>query len=52
MKEAIIAKEHVSAVEPKIFFMDMRAHGKDFDKYYEQAKNACNQADIAGKHVV
>ncbi len=39
MKEAIIAKEHVPTVEPKIFFMDMRAHGKDFDKYYEQAKN-------------
>ena len=38
MKEAIIAKEHVSTVEPTIFFMDMRAHGKDFDKYYDRAK--------------
>lgn len=40
MKEAIIAKEHVSTVEPTIFFMDIRAHGKDFDKYYDKAKDA------------
>ena len=39
MKEAIIAKEHVSTVEPTIFFMDIRAHGKDFDKYYDKAKD-------------
>lgn len=38
MKEATIAKEHVPEVEPTIFFMDLRAHGKDFDKYYERAK--------------
>ena len=38
MKEAIIAREHVSTVEPTIFYMDMRAHGKDFDKYYDRAK--------------
>jgi heterodisulfide reductase subunit A len=37
MKEAIIAREHVSTVEPTIFYMDMRAYGKDFDKYYEKA---------------
>ena len=40
MKEAIIAKEHVSTVEPTIFFMDIRAHGKDFDKYYDKAKDS------------
>jgi len=39
IKEAIIAKEHVKTVEPTIFFMDMRAYGKDFDKYYERAKD-------------
>ncbi len=38
MKEAIIAREHVDSVEPTIFFMDLRAHGKDFEKYYERAK--------------
>ncbi|MDA3885418.1 MAG: FAD-dependent oxidoreductase [Candidatus Delongbacteria bacterium] len=40
MKEAIIAKEHVAAVEPTIFYMDIRAYGKDFDKYYDKAKEA------------
>lgn len=40
MKEAIIAKEHVSSVEPTIFYMDIRAYGKDFDKYYDKAKEA------------
>lgn len=39
MKEAIIAKEHVSTVEPTIFYMDIRAHGKDFDKYYDKAED-------------
>ena len=40
IKEAVIAKEHVGGdLEPTIFFMDMRAHGKDFDKYYERARD-------------
>ena len=39
IKEAVIAKEHVKDIEPTIFFMDIRAHGKDFDKYYERAIN-------------
>ncbi len=38
IKEAIIAKEHLKEVEATIFFMDIRAYGKDFDKYYERAK--------------
>ena len=37
-KEAIICKEHLPFVEPTIFFMDVRAHGKGFDAYYERAK--------------
>ncbi len=37
-KEAIIAKEHEKQIEPTIFFMDMRAFGKDFDKYYQRAQ--------------
>ncbi len=37
-KEAIIAKEHVGFVKPTIFYMDVRAHGKGFDLYYERAK--------------
>jgi heterodisulfide reductase subunit A-like polyferredoxin len=38
IKEAVIAKEHHHDVEPNIFYMDIRAHGKDFDAYYERAK--------------
>ena len=37
-KEAVIAKEHANQVNPTIFYMDMRAYGKDFDKYIERAK--------------
>jgi len=38
IKETIIAKEHVPGVETTVFFLDIRAFGKDFDKYYEMAK--------------
>jgi heterodisulfide reductase subunit A2 len=37
-KQAIIAKEHVPTIEPAIFFIDIRAQGKGFDRYYERAK--------------
>lgn len=38
-KEAIIAKEHLQQIEVTIFFIDIRAHGKDFDRYIERAKS-------------
>ncbi len=38
-KQAIIAKEHDKHIQPSIFYMEMRAFGKDFDKYVERAKN-------------
>jgi len=39
IKEAVIAKEHLGPeFEPTIFFMDMRTHGKEFEKYYTRAK--------------
>jgi len=38
-KEAIIAKEHLPGVDTHIYFMDMRSFGKDFEKYYDRAKN-------------
>ncbi len=38
-KEAIIAKEHDNAIEPTIFYMDVRAFGKNFETYYERAKS-------------
>lgn len=36
-KEALITQEHAPGTETTIFFMDQRAYGKDFDKYYEKA---------------
>jgi heterodisulfide reductase subunit A len=39
IKQAVIAKEHSRELEPTIFFMDIRAFGKDFDKYYERAES-------------
>ncbi len=38
-KEAIIAREHDRAIEPTIFFIDMRAYGKGFDAYFERARH-------------
>ena len=38
-KQAVIAKEHDPEVEPTIFFIDMRAQGKGFDRYYERARD-------------
>ncbi len=40
IKEAVIAKEHSETpLDVTIFYMDMRTYGKDFEKYYERAKN-------------
>ncbi len=39
IKEAMIAKEHYPAVNPTVFYMDIRAFGKEFDYYYERAKD-------------
>lgn len=39
IKEAVIAKEHSKDdLDAAIFFMDMRTYGKDFEKYYNRAK--------------
>ena len=37
-KEAFIAREHDSSIEPTIFYIDMRSFGKNFDDYVERAK--------------
>ena len=39
VKEAIIAKEHAGAdMDCAVFYMDMRTHGKDFERYYKTAR--------------
>jgi heterodisulfide reductase subunit A-like polyferredoxin len=39
-KEAVIAKEHTGgALDTHVYFMDMRSYGRDFDRYYERARD-------------
>ncbi|MBE0415034.1 MAG: CoB--CoM heterodisulfide reductase iron-sulfur subunit A family protein [Dehalococcoidia bacterium] len=38
LKEAILAKEKDPELDAEIFFMDLRAFGKGYYRYYEQAK--------------
>jgi len=37
-KQSLLAKEHMEGLDAAIFFMDIRAQGKGFDRYYERAK--------------
>jgi len=37
-KEAILAKEHEPDLDVTVFFLDLRAFGKDFDRYCDRAK--------------
>jgi heterodisulfide reductase subunit A-like polyferredoxin len=40
IKQAVIAKEHAkNKLETAIFFMDMRTFGKDFERYYDRARD-------------
>ncbi|MGC8718797.1 MAG: NAD(P)-binding protein [Thermodesulforhabdaceae bacterium] len=39
MKQAMVAKDHDPEIEATIFFIDVRAMGKGFERYYERAKN-------------
>ena len=39
IKEAVIAKEHSGGdLDCAIFYMDMRTHGKEFERYYDAAR--------------
>lgn len=47
-KEAVIAKEHQPGLDCTIFYIDERAHGKNFDRYYENAKKKSGVKYIRG----
>ncbi len=50
VKEAMLAKEHSKEpLDTAIFFMDIRTHGKDFEKYYNRAKNESGVRFIKSK---
>ncbi len=39
IKEAMLAKEHAThELDTAIFYIDIRSHGKDFEKFYNRAK--------------
>ncbi len=38
-KQAIITREHDLRIKPTIFYNDIRAFGKGFERYYESARN-------------
>jgi len=41
-KQAMITKEHDPNIETTIFHIDIRAHGKGFDRFYERSKTQNN----------
>ena len=38
-KQAVIAQEHAPGLSASIYYMDIRAQGKGFDRYYERARD-------------
>ncbi|MEN6439883.1 MAG: FAD-dependent oxidoreductase [Syntrophobacter sp.] len=38
-KQAMITKEHEADIDTTIFYIDMRAQGKGFDRFYERARD-------------
>ena len=50
VKEAILAKEHSSGdLDAAIFYIDIRTYGKDFERYYNQAKDETGVRFIKSK---
>ncbi|MFH1538183.1 MAG: FAD-dependent oxidoreductase [bacterium] len=47
-KESIIAKEHQAGLDCTVFCIDVRAQGKNFDRYYEMAKNTYGVRYVRG----
>jgi len=37
-KQAVLTRSHLPEAETVVYFMDIRAHGKDFDDYIERAR--------------
>jgi heterodisulfide reductase subunit A len=39
VKEAVMAMDHVPGLDTAIFYIDMRTHGKDFERYFNAARD-------------
>ncbi|MGQ9707863.1 MAG: FAD-dependent oxidoreductase [bacterium] len=49
VKEAVIAREHSQNIEPTVFYMDLRAFGKEFDRYIERAEKQYGVRFVPGR---
>ena len=50
IKEAMLAKEHSSGdLDTAIFYIDIRTHGKDFERYYNRAKDEAGVRFVKSK---
>jgi len=50
IKEAMLAKEHSGGdLDTAIFYIDIRTHGKDFERYYNRAKDELGVRFIKSK---
>jgi heterodisulfide reductase subunit A len=50
IKEAMLAKEHSKKdLDTTVFYIDMRTHGKDFERYYNRAKDEMGVRFIKSK---
>jgi heterodisulfide reductase subunit A-like polyferredoxin len=47
-KQAVVASDHAPQTDATIFYMDIRAHGKDFEQYYERARHQGNIHYVKG----
>ncbi len=55
IKEAMLSKEHSkNPLDTAIFYMDIRAHGKDFERYYNRARDEYGVRFVKSKitHIV
>ncbi len=48
-KDAIITQEHLPAAATTIFYMDIRAYGKGFDRFIDKAENLHNTTFVNGR---
>ncbi len=48
-KHAIIAREHLPGATSTIFYMDVRAYGKGFDRYVDRAKGEHKTRYVCGR---
>ena len=49
VKEAMLAKDHASGLDTAIFYIDIRTYGKDFERYYNRAKDEMGVRFIKSK---